>query len=302
MKEWLEQGGGVLLVAVVAGVGFMNRMILFGYYGRMYKECKKFETSRQKAIVYIREDLKRRKAKGQEIRNTMTYTECRMAEWKVFGIRCGWLENRLLYSNLFVLLCGIMAAFAGAMLGCEKDSVLFMLFISGGIVLGLLAVDMVLDLHDKYKRIRLLLRDYIENNWSVLAEWREDNLMPEELQEQAMKIKEKQVRGKKAISKDKPVNAKAGKKGKAQEEKRRLTEELLRERRQLEARTIAELQKKEQAIPIKEETVLRECEPVTSDPEPAMKEIEQVQEEAAVTVTERTYELLMSEVLAEYLA
>lgn len=295
MKEWLESGCGSMILGVAAGSGALVRLLLLGYYGRLYKECRRFETSRYKAIVYIREDLKRRAGNGQEIKNVMTYTEYRLAECKMLGIRVGWLENTLLYSTLFVLVCGIMTAFAGALLGCEEKTVLFLLFVSGVMVLGLLVVDMVLGLRDKYRRIRLMIRDYIDNNWSVRAEWLEDTLMSEELAERTVKKNEKQKRvgEKKYVSKDKPAKVKARKKGKAQEEKRRLTEELLRERRQLEARSFAEQRKREQDVQV---------------------EVEKVQEEAAASVTqceeaepenvgtEFSYEQLMREVLAEYLA
>lgn len=312
MKEWLEQGVGPMILGTVAGMAVFVRLLLFGYYGRLYKECRRFETSRHKSILYIREDLKRRAEKRQEIKNAMTYTECRLAECKVLGVRIGWLENMMLYSTLFLLLCGVMTAFAGAMLGCEERTVLFLLFVSGMTVLGLLATDMVLGLRDRYRRIRLMIRDYIENNWSAREEWSEDNLMPEELAAMAMKNEEKSKEAvlKKRASKDKPVKAENRKKGKAQEEKRRLTEELLRERRQLEARSFAEQRKKEQEMQVVVEQVQEEA-------AAAMTRCEEPPVCEAVCETERTerqekepekksatfsYELLMREVLAEYLA
>jgi len=324
MKEWLEQGAGLGIIGAEAGVGFLVRMLLFVYYGSLYEECKRFEESRHKMIVSIKEELKRRSGHGRNIKNAITYTECRLAECRVLGFRIGWLENMLFYWNLFVLLSGVMTAFAGALAGCEERTVLMMLFVSGVTVLGLLATDMVLGLRDKYRRIRFMIRDYIENNWSVRAEYMEDNLLSEELWEKTVGTKDKQTpeREKKAVSKDKPAKVKVRKKGKAQEEKRRLTEELLRERRQLEARNFAERRRREQEV---------------------REEAEQVQEEAAVSVTryeeseetvtvtqctetedaerageteqmicpeaeenkravEFSYEQLMREVLAEYLA
>lgn len=290
MKEWLEQGAGLLMIETVAGIGLFARMLLFGYYGRLYKECKRFGQSRHKAIVYIKKDLKQRSENGQEIKNANTYTECRLAECRVLGLRVGWLENWLLFSTLLVVLCGVMAAFAGVLSGCEERTVLCLLFVSGVTVLGLLATDMILGLREKCRRIRLMIRDYIENNWSVRAEWMEDILLPEELSERAVKkeVTKNRIREKQSVSKDKPVKVKNRRKGKAQEEKRRLTEELLRERRQMEARSFAEQRKREQDVPA---------------------EVEQVREEAAAAVTQceetekvDSYELLMREVLTEYLA
>lgn len=311
MKEWLEMGKGALLVGGVAGVGILIRMLLFGYYGKMYRECRRFETSRYKPVVYIREDLKQRAGKGQEIKNAMTYTESRLAECKVMGMRTGWLENMMLHSILLVFLCGGMTSLSGVLLRCEEQTVLILLFVSGVTVLGLLAVDMIFGLRDKYRRIRLFIRDYIENNWSVRAEWQEDNLLPEELAGQVMKneAEPRTARLTKAVTKDKPVKEERRKKGKAQEEKRRLTEELLRERRQLEARSFAEQRKKEQD----EQEVVRQVQeeaavtmsrseelPVCGGDSETEKGLREKEQEKKGSVF--SYELLMSEVLAEYLA
>ncbi len=314
MKEWLEQGAGLMMIGSAAGVGLFVRLLLLGYYGRLYKECKRFETSRHKAIVYIKTDLRRRRENEQEIKNALTYTECRLAECRMLGIPIGWLENMRLYSSLFVVLCGVMTAFAGALLGCEERTVLFLLFASGVTVLGLLATDMVMGLRDKYRRIRLLLRDYIENNWSARAEWMEDNLLPEELLDRAVKTDErpKQICEKKGVSKDKPVKMQNRKKGKAQEEKRRLTEELLRERRQMEARSFAEQRRREldmqaEAEQVQEEAAaaVTQCEESEATAVSQCEEAEQTicpASEPARKGTEFSYEQLVSDVLAEYLA
>ena len=126
MKEWLEQGAGVMFIGGASGVGLLVRILLAGYYGRLYKESKRFEMSRHKVIMYIKRDLKYRVETGQEIKNANTYTECRLAECKILGIKICWLENLLLYSNLFVILCGVMTAFAVALLGGEERMVLFL--------------------------------------------------------------------------------------------------------------------------------------------------------------------------------
>ena len=310
MKEWLEQGNGLILIGAVAGVGVLVRMLLFGYYGRLYKECKRFENSCHRVIMYIKKDLKCRVENGQKIKNVMTYTEYQLAECRILGVRMGWLENQLFYLTLFVLLWGVMAAFAGVWWGCEERTVLFLLFVSGVTVLGLLVTDMVLGLREKNRRIRLMLRDYIENKWSVRAEWMEDNLFWEELSEGDTKRTEKpkKVREKKGVSADKPVKIKARKRGKAQEEKRRLTEELLRERRQMEARSFANWRKREQEIPVaveqlQQEVAITQYEEVkTPEKEGEISSAGCKEEETERNEEGSSYELLMRELLAEYLA
>ena len=129
------------------------------------------------------------------------------------------------------------------------------------------------------------------------------------------------------------MKVKVKKRGKAQEEKRRLTEELLRERRQLEARSFADLRKREQEIlaaeQVQEEAAVAvaQCEEtevvaaVTQCEEPedvnggrqyedseateTIREAEQITypvQEEEKKGAEYSYERLMRDVLAEYLA
>ena len=136
--------------------------------------------------------------------------------------------------------------------------------------------------------------------------------MPEELSKRVMKKdrKQKTDRKMKCVSEDKPVNVQSRKKGKAQEEKRRLTEELLRERRQLEARSFAEQRKKEQDVQVEVEQIQEEAAAAMTQCEEtvvAEKACETVETLCREAIPERkeeelSYEQLLSEVLAEYLA
>ena len=303
MSEWLEQGNGILLLEILAGIGGALRVILFGGYEKLYKECRRFERSRHKTVEYIRTDLKHRAEHGQEIKNSFTYTECRVVECKVLGMRIGWLENMLMYTPVLVLLCGIMTALAAILSGGEPPMVLLLLFVSGMLVLSLLAMDMILGLREKSRKIRMLLRDYIENNWSARVEWQEGEVL------QAEEITSKCTDMKKNVVKDKCVKGKVRKEGKAQAEKRRLTEELLRERRLLEARSFAERRGREKEEQPEGQTE-GQAEGQTEGQTEVQIEVQQRQEEAAVTqcaatvLQEKdvTYEMLLNEVLSEYLA
>lgn len=111
---------------------------------------------------------------------------------------------------------------------------------------------------------------------------------------------------------------------KAQMEKRRLTEELLRERRQMEARQLAELKSRERAGEtafVKESKTVAEEEAEKTKvfmeetmtlpeeavklPEETLKPKEEIAAEAAeaeaAAALETSYEALLREVLAEYL-
>lgn len=304
MKELLEQGYGVLLVGIVAGIGAFARFFLIGYYGRLEKACRVFGQAKNKTISYIREDLSFRSRNNIGMKSVTVYTEYRLAESKVCGIRLGTLEGITQQSLLLVVLSGVLLAFAGVLWNCNERQILFVLFAGGVSFLGLFIVDLVTGLREKHKRIRLAIRDYIENGERMEhgAAQRESGV------EKAEKKNRKAQKPERKITKAGCEKRTKSRKphGKAQEEKRRLTEELLRERRQMEAREFAELRRRECVTPevkVQSEApeVIQEAKPEAAEPvrEETTEIMERVREEAAAT--QFTYEDLLSEVLAEYL-
>ena len=296
MKELLEQGLGIMVIGGVAGIGIFVRLILLGYYGTLSYACKRMERTKNKTIAYIKEDLKKRAGQAFGIRNAMTYTECRLAERKVCGVRVGVWESMMQYSVVFVVLSGALVALAGALAECGDKFVLHMLFLGGVAIGSLVFVDLLTGIREKDRRIRLCIRDYIENCGNVYGG--------------SAEAAKKARNCRKA---DKPKKVVSKKNGKAQEEKRRLTEELLRERRQLEARSFAEQRKKERTEECPVQQVQAEAAvAVTEMPDPVEQEEEMlrvpsINEEGPEAKAEEkpqddSYELLFREVLAEYLA
>lgn len=282
MKDLLEQGLGVLLTGTVFGISMLVRLILLGYYSRVGKACKEFERTGNRTIVHIREDLNRRLQQNVGMKSALVYTECRIAECKVLGIRLGVLEGILEQSVLLVVLSSILSAFAGVLWGCEVRQILLLLFVGGVSFFALLLVDLFLGMREKHKRVRLMIRDFIENG----------SVSKPSAEKEQIKADKAPKRGKKQT-------------GKAQEEKRRLTEELLRERRQLEARRFAEQkiflpESTEMKVEIPKEVPIKLVREDTEIESKTKEAVQQVQAEAAAT--EVSYEVLLDEVLAEYLA
>lgn len=324
MKELLEQGLGVIVIGGVAGIGILVRLVLLVYYGTLSYACKRIGRTRNKTVAYIKRDLEQRVGQSHGINNAMTYTECRLAERRAAGVRIGVWESMMQYSVLFVVLSGILVALAGAMTNCGDKFILQVLFLGGVAVGCLVLTDLLTGIREKDRRVRLCIRDYIENSGRVCGDGTET--------EELLPMKKKQIRKEKKQGKktDKPQKAVTKRHGKAQEEKRRLTEELLRERRQLEARSLAEQRKKEREEDGQEQQVQAEAEAavaMTECPEPAVSEERTVcvqkeqtmcvQEEQTMCVQEEekgkvkekgqvsreaSYEMLFREVLAEYLA
>lgn len=312
MKILLEQGFGILGIAALTGICILVRLSLFIFYTGLSKACGNFWKSKHKALVYIKKDLKQRADEHQKIKNSMVYTECRLAECKVGIVRLGTLEGMMQQSVLLVPLCGIMIAFAGVLTGCGHREIFSVLFVSGAAVVLLLFLDLCGGVKEKHRRIRLGIRDAIENSRERTEEMPEvcvtdvsskKEKRKEKRTEKRNECKErKESKKENRNSKRKQITSGNRKQGKAQEEKRRLTEELLRERRQMEARSLAELRKREQ----KEETELQQvCAEAAVTEQPAVHVMpERKKEENAESIVpqEFTYETLLSEVLAEYLA
>lgn len=321
MKELLEQGYGIFCVIGVAGIGFLVRMLLMGYYGKLGRACESFGATKNKTISYIRKDLSFRAKNNIGMKSVTVYTECRLAECKVCGIRLGTLEGISEQSLLLVVLSGVLLAFAGVLWSCDGRQILFLLFTGGVSFLGLLLVDVMTGLREKHKRIRLTIRDYIENG--VHMEPCEEVTVLRE--KTARKKREKKEKVQKTVKANRQitVGTKSGagrkKNGKAQEEKRRLTEELLRERRQMEARSFAQMRKAEaegqekevQAIMSEESDRQKVCETEVQAALPEMPTEKESRKEAAdaavraveeAAATKVSYEMMLSDVLAEYLA
>lgn len=270
MRELLEQGVGIAIIGGVTVVGVLNRMLLLGYYGRLGRACTKFGETKQKTVAYIRKDLLRRGEREQEIKNIAVYTEYRLAEGRICGMRVGSLEHAVLYSLFLVGMSSVLVALTGVLTECGYKTVLTILFAGGISVTGLLILDIVTGLREKNKRVRLRIRDYIENGFCAG-------------EGKAEREEEKKAEKKERVNQrtDKPRTTDKKKHGKAQEEKRRLTEELLRERRQLEARSLAEQRRKERETAVAEPAT--EQERVQAEAAAPEYVEERAQEEAAVT-------------------
>jgi len=303
MKEWMEQGLGIAIIGGIIGAEVLARMVLFGYYIKLGNACKKIGTAKNKSLRYIKEGLKQQAIAGRDIKNAMVYTECRLAECRLFGIHVGAWEGVTEQSLLLVLLGSALCSLTAVMCNCAKDWSLNCLFFGG--VGGILVVflDIMTGMKARYRRIRLQIRNYIENSrWTEDAEISESDIVKAEVPDKKVRCCE--PTGKKI--KEKKVKKRQGK---AQEEKRRLTEELLRDRRCLEAKRIAErMEREKENEPVSDkEHIFAQQEQAEAEAAAATAETETIQIAAVITSEqekeeqpEMAYEVLLRNVLAEY--
>ena len=194
MKTWIEQGLGIVMIGGIIGAGLLARMMLFGYYVKLGRACKKIGTTKNKSLRYIKEGLDKYPASGKGIKNVMVYTECRLAECRLFGIHVGAWEGVMEQSLLLVLLGSGLCALAAVMCECTKEHILSCLFFGaiGGVTIVML--DMLSGMRARYRRIRLQIRDYIEN-----CSWTDDTgeIKPAATEEEQPGRKQKKVSAKK---------------------------------------------------------------------------------------------------------
>lgn len=288
MKQFLELGGGVAVTGVFFGIGVLARIVLLGYYGLLGHACKRLDSTKNKTVKYIREELKSRMEKGTGMKSAAIYTENCMAERRIAGIRIGSWESSRIQSVLLAMLTGAVCSLGGVLWECDGKRILEMLFAAGGSAAILMVLDLMFGLEEKHKRIRICIREQIENVWLAGLGFTEAEMgathvhsAKSEAKEVKKALKESRRSGKRTKQKN------AGKKHcKAQEEKRRLTEELLRERRQLEARQLTERKRNEATVQSISEAKVEEKVPSME------KSVEE----------DTSYESLLRNVLAEYLA
>jgi len=300
MKQFLEVGGGLILTGGILGIGVLARIVLLGYYGLLGHACKGLDGTKNKTVRDMREKLKTRMEMGNGIKSAAVYTEHCMMERKFAGVRIGVWESIGIQSVLLAMLTGAVCALGGVLWECEGKRILEMLFAAGGSAVVLMTMDLVFGLKEKHRRTRICIREHMENVWLMGLGFAEAETETACVHSGKKKEKKeaRRKRVKKSKNSEKAAKQKQEKKKrcKAEEEKRRLTEELLRERRQLEARQIAERKKSET-----EELVIEK-----SVEEAAATQTTEVSVQALVSTDtskkeETSYESLLQNVLAEYL-
>ncbi len=320
MKHFFDLGGGFILTGGISGLGVLARIILFCYYGFLGHACMRLNGTKNKTVAYIREDLRKHLEKGRGIQSAAVYTEKCMAQRRFAGIRMDTWEAIGMQTVLLVAVSGAVCAIGGILCGCEEKQVLEMLFVAGSSTGLLLVLDLFFGIREKHRRTRLFLREQIENVWlpdngAELPEAEDRAVHNRRKKEDSREKKKKAVKQKRLENASEGKRKKAaGRHGKAQEEKRRLTEELLRERRQLEARQLAEAKRNETARQEQwreTDRQLAEAElkqsfaeaAVTNNAETIVRPVEKAEEtQMEKNAEELSYEELLKNVLSEYLA
>lgn len=226
MKQCLEQGTGVLLCILLPAVGAVTKLVLYGYYTWLEQACQKIRETENRQIQSFRTELRHRKKNGIGVGTGDSYTVFYMRGLKIAGISVASMERIGGYSALMSLIFGGILSAAGVYFGCDGGRVVGLLFLGTAAAAGLLLIDLFFGVEEKKKRICFCMEDYA----AYILSKEENSEKKEQVLAFPLTKEESQAE----------TSGKARKEGRAQEEKRRLTEELLKERRQLSARQYIE--------------------------------------------------------------
>ncbi len=262
MKQFLEDSG-IWVIGGMLAVGLLAKLVLWFYYGMLGHACKRPERSKNKTLRRIREDAETLRERPERMRSMERFTEYRLTSRKLAGIYLGIWEEISHLAVPMTLLAGCCLCLGGVLLGGELNAMLAVLLSAGCCGVVLVFLELVSGVEEKKKRTQLFLYTYAEQ------------CVGTEGVSKTEKEKEKA---------DKPKTEKVRSVGRALEEKRRLTEELLRERRQMEARQLAEQRSRERETEFLQ-TASKSDEMPTEFPE-AEKVQESRTEEAEVKVSE----------------
>lgn len=317
MKQILEQGTGVLLCAALPAAGAVLRLAVFGYYTWLERACQRINETENRTIHRLKTEINHRKKNGIGVGTEDAYTVFYLNTCSFAGISIQTMERICSSSALLSLLvCAILSG-AGAYLGCATERVIGMLLLGAACATGLLLMDLFLGAEEKKKRILFYFEDLVRNIQGKPEEDKKKDaervlafpLITEinrtgnaekttEMEDVRRETKtgvpaaKKEENGKRA-----EMTGKNRKEGRAQEEKRRLTEELLRERRQLSARQYIEETAASETAAFGKGTFGAEV----LETEPG--NIQKAREECAVTENDTDkYEKILRSVLAEFLS
>lgn len=255
MKQFLEQGMGTALCAILPAAGFVLRLVLYGYYTSLENACQKIKETENRTIHKLRAELRRRRKNGERTEPESVYTDFYLSTCRFAGMPVQTLERISRGAAWMSLLVGCVLSGACMYFGSEVKYALGMLFLGVVLTTVLLLIDLFFGISEKKQRIQFYFGEYAKEFFAetggeaekkssdrVLAfplkfEKNKPEPEEEELEEAEPKKETRRSTAKKDDAGKKAEGAvKSRKEGKAQEEKRRLTEDLMKERRQISSR------------------------------------------------------------------
>ena len=176
MDKLLEQGYAILLIAVVAVAGMMARSILLGYYRGILNACGNMSSTKNKAIRCLREQFVNRYQAEFGVHNVDIFVDKYLINCRLCGILLSTWENFCGQTLWCSLLFSALSAFLTMMYGLSSKLILSTIFAGLCGTTLLILFDGMGQLSTKKRRLRIQLRDYLENCFRVRLENEFENL------------------------------------------------------------------------------------------------------------------------------
>ena len=193
MGKLLEQGYAIWLLIAVAAAGIMARSILWGYYKRMLMACQNMSSTKNKVIRCMREQFVNRYQAEFGVHNVDIFVDKYLTNCRLCGILLSTWENFCGQTLWCSLLFSALGAFLSMLYELSSKLILSTIFVGLCGTTLLILFDGVGQLSTKKRRLRIQLRDYLENCFRVRLEKEFENLKQTGEPKNRVKIAEAQL-------------------------------------------------------------------------------------------------------------
>ena len=176
MDKLLEQGYAMWLIAVVAVAGMVARSILLAYYKTILVACGNMSSTKHKAIRCIREQFVHRYQAEFGVHNVDIFVDKYLMNCRLCGILLSTWENFCGQTLWCCLLFSALSAFLTMLYELSSTLILSTIFTGLCGTTLLILFDGIGQLSTKKRRLRIQLRDYLENCFRIRLENEFENL------------------------------------------------------------------------------------------------------------------------------
>lgn len=193
MDKFLEQGYAMKLIVVILAIGVVARCALWGYYKSMLLACGKMNSTKHYVIQHLREQFISRYQAEFGVQNVDIFVDKYLINCRLFGILLSTWESICGQTLWDILLIAALGSFLALLHNLSETLILSTIF-AGICGTSLLVIfDGIGQLSTKKRRIRLQMRDYLENCFQVRLESEFQNLKKDGELKNRVKIAEAQL-------------------------------------------------------------------------------------------------------------
>lgn len=169
MLEFLQTGKALSVLAAIAIIGIVSKLITRSLYKRLLKETDNMAMTKNKNLKALKQKLENAYRLNQNIVNTQAYLDKQLYGFRFMRISLDSWNNLSLQMTLLGLLAGGMGSFLSYWF--RLDSYYIVLYAAMGALGGLFLtfMDSSFNIAQKQQRLETVLLEYVDNSVFVRA-------------------------------------------------------------------------------------------------------------------------------------